>query len=191
MITPSARRQGPLGLALTALISSSPGVGHAAPTSQGAAPQRLPIEARWCPHPTTAPTPTPPAYRGAIEAGCVALEVPRSLHQYAMGLQRRPALPPDRGMWFAYRPAQPARFWMHLTPQPLDLVFVRAGRVVTIHAAAPPCMQLPCPSYGSPGVVDGVLELAAGEASRRGLTVGSPLEVELLKPFGPSAPAPD
>jgi uncharacterized membrane protein (UPF0127 family) len=191
MITPSARRQGPLGLALAALISGSTGVGHAAPTSQGVAPQMLPIEARWCPHPTTAPTPTPPAYRGAIEAGCVALEVPRSWHQYAMGLQRRPALPPDRGMWFAYRPAQPARFWMHLTPQPLDLVFVRAGRVVTIQAAAPPCMQLPCPTYGSPGVVDGVLELAAGEASRRGLTVGSPLEVELLKPFGPSAPAPD
>jgi len=39
--------------------------------------------------------------------------------------------------------------------------------------------------------VDGVLELAAGEASRLGLRVGSPLRVELLRAFGPTAPAPD
>jgi len=191
MTNPSARRHGPLSLALAALLGSSTGVGQAAPSSQGEAPQMLPIEARWCPNSTTAAAPKTPSTRSAAEAGCVALEVPRSRHQYALGLQLRGALPPDRGMWFAYRPAQRARFWMHRTPHPLDLVFVQAGRVVAIEAAVPPCMRLPCSSYGPPGVVDGVLELAAGEASRRGLTVGSPLKVELLKPFGPLAPAPD
>ena len=91
MITPSARLKGPLGLALAALISSAPGVVHAAPPRQGEAPQMLPIEARWCPHRTTATTPTAPTRRGNMEGGCVALEVPRSWHQYALGLQRRPA----------------------------------------------------------------------------------------------------
>jgi uncharacterized membrane protein (UPF0127 family) len=121
----------------------------------------------------------------------VALEVPRTWHQYTLGLQLRQPLPEGRGMWFAYRPARVARFWMHRTPQPLDMVFVRNGRVIAIETAAAPCMRLPCPSYGPNEPVDGVLELAAGKASRLDLRVGSPLRVELLRSFGPTAPAPD
>jgi uncharacterized membrane protein (UPF0127 family) len=108
-----------------------------------------------------------------------------------LGLQLRPPLPAGRGMWFAYRPAQAARFWMHGTPQPLDIVFVQQERVIAIQAAAPPCMRLPCPSYGPDRPVDGVLELGTGEAARLGLVLGSPLRVDLLRPFGPQAPAPD
>lgn len=126
-----------------------------------------------------------------IPAGCVGLEVPRTLHQYILGLQLRDPLPPLHGMWFAYRPAQVARFWMHRTPQPLDLIFVRDGRVLAIEPGAPPCMHLPCPSYGPDALVDGVLELGAGEAARLALVVGSPLRVSLLTPAGPEAPAPD
>jgi len=152
----------------------------------GAPPQHLPIEGRWCPN-GGAPAPGAPAR----PAACVGLEVPRTWHQYTLGLQLRERLPADRGMWFAYRPAQVARFWMHRTPEPLDMVFVRNGRVIAIEPAAAPCMRLPCPSYGPDEPVDGVLELAAGQASRLGLKVGSPLRVELLKSFGPTAPAPD
>lgn len=121
----------------------------------------------------------------------MALEVPRTWHQYSLGLQLRPPLPAGRGMWFPYRPAQVARFWMHRTPEPLDMVFVRNGRVIAIEPAAAPCMRLPCPSYGPAEPVDGVLELAAGQSSQLGLRVGSPLRVELLRSFGPTAPAPD
>jgi uncharacterized membrane protein (UPF0127 family) len=121
----------------------------------------------------------------------VGLEVPRTWRQYGLGLQLRPPLPPGRGMWFAYRPAQVARFWMHRTPNPLDMVFVRGERVIAIQPAARPCPRLPCPSYGPDTPVDGVLELAAGEAARLGLTVDSPLRVVPLRPFGPQAPAPD
>lgn len=146
----------------------------------GPPPQVLPIEARWC-----------PAGRSPAKGGCVALEVPRTWRQYSYGLQLRPPLPRGRGMWFAYRPAQVARFWMHRTPHPLDLIFVSANRVVAIEAAAAPCARLPCPSYGPNQPVDGVLELGAGEAARLGLRPGSPLTVELLARFGPQAPAPD
>jgi len=177
--------------------------GLAARGDQPAAPpMHLPIEARWCPAggpPTPSDPPAPrqtPAPAGPLAspsplAACLGLEVPRTWHQYTLGLQLRPPLPAGRGMWFAYRPAQVARFWMHRTPQPLDMVFVRKARVIAIEPAAAPCMRLPCPSYGPDEPVDGVLELAAGEASRLGLRVGSPLRVELLRPFGPSAPAQD
>ena len=167
-----------------------------------APPMHLPIEARWCPAgnpPSPSDPPAPrqaPAPAGSLanpspQAACLGLEVPRTWHQYTLGLQLRPPLPTGRGMWFAYRPAQVARFWMHRTPQPLDMVFVRNAQVIAIEPAAAPCMRLPCPSYGPDEPVDGVLELAAGEASRLGLRVGSPLRVELLRSFGPTAPAPD
>jgi uncharacterized membrane protein (UPF0127 family) len=104
---------------------------------------------------------------------------------------QRPPLEPLRGMWFRFDPPQKVSFWMHRTPAPLDMVFVRNGRVIAIEPAAAPCMRLPCPSYGPDEPVDGVLELAAGQASQLGLRVGSPLRVELLRAFDPKAPAPD
>ncbi|MCX5950973.1 MAG: DUF192 domain-containing protein [Cyanobacteria bacterium] len=134
-------------------------------------PQYLPI------------TPSGPAVLpSAIQhpAPCLALEVPATERQYAWGLQMRPPLPPLHGMWFAFQPPNPARFWMHRTLAPLDIVFVRAGGVASIEAAAPPCPRLPCPSYGSGDLVDGVVEIGAGEAARLGIRVGTPVEIRPL-----------
>jgi uncharacterized protein len=142
-------------------------------------PQHLPLTARWCL--------TPQA--------CIALEVAATLRQQTLGLQLRPPLPPLRGMWFPYAPAAVARFWMHRTPAPLDMLFVREGRVWAIERHAQPCMQLPCPSYGPDQPVDGVLELAAGQAEALGIEVGTAVVIE---PWTPDlsgadrrAPAPD
>ncbi len=92
----------------------------------------------------------------------------------------RPPLPPLHGMWFAFQPPNPARFWMHRTLAPLDMVFVRAGVVASIEASVPPCPRLPCPSYGTGDPVDGVIELGAGEAARLGIRVGTPVEIRSL-----------
>ena len=147
-------------------------------------PQYLPIKAQWClsgPAGASAPTGSP-AKPAAVQAAgpCLALEVPRTERQYAWGLQMRPPLPPLHGMWFAFQPPTPARFWMYRTLAPLDMVFVRAGAVASIEAAAPTCPRLPCPSYGSGDLVDGVVELGAGEAARLGIRVGTPVEIRSL-----------
>jgi uncharacterized membrane protein (UPF0127 family) len=101
--------------------------------------------------------------------------------EQAWGLQMRPRLPALRGMWFPYAMPTPLRFWMHRTPEPLDIVFLREGRVIAI-AAALPCPRLPCPSYGPEELADGVVELAAGEAERLGIRVGSPARIEPIPP---------
>jgi hypothetical protein len=159
------------GLPLSALPSA------AAP--QGP-PQFLPVTARWCLQPGL----------------CIHLEVADTPRRQALGLQLRPPLPPLRGMWFPYDPPAPARFWMHRTPEPLDMIFVREGRVLAIEAAARPCMALPCPSYGPAEPVSGVIELAGGEAARLGITAGTAVRIEpftgpSLRDGAPSAPAPD
>ena len=125
-------------------------------------PQWLPITARWCLGPDR----------------CIALEVADTPEKQSKGLQLRPALPPLRGMWFPYSPPAPARFWMHRTPQPLDMLFVRESRVIAIEAHTTPCPQLPCRSYGPDQEVDGVLELAAGQAEALGIKVGTPVSIE-------------
>jgi uncharacterized membrane protein (UPF0127 family) len=138
-------------------------------------PQVLPIEAQWC---LEAPAPV-----------CIALEVARSLQQQSWGLMGRPPLAPLRGMWFPYPEPQPLKFWMHRTPAPLDMLFLRSGRVIAIEAAATPCPRLPCRSYGPDEPSDGVVELGAGEAARLGITVGSPARITPLGPGGPVPPA--
>ena len=141
-------------------------------------PQFLPITAQWC-------------LEGPAPARCIQLEVPRHERQYAMGLQLRPPLPHLRGMWFPYAPPTVARFWMHRTPEPLDMLFIRDGRVAALERAVPPCMNLPCRSYGPGTPVDGVLELAAGQAAVLGISVGTPVRITPLPGMSPSAPAPD
>lgn len=140
-----------------------------------APPQWLPIEARWC------------LTEGASPP-CIDLEVPKTARQFSMGLQMRPALPPLRGMWFAFNPPTLARFWMHRTLAPLDLLFIADNRIVALTANAPTCPHLPCPIYGPDEPVEGVVELGAGEAQRLGLRLGSPVRIDWLpqsaKPSG-------
>jgi uncharacterized membrane protein (UPF0127 family) len=145
---------------------SSPPAPPALAAAADQPPQQLPLEAQWC----------------LPDGACIALEVADEPREQAMGLQLRGPLPRLRGMWFPFRPAQTLRFWMHRTPEPLDMLFLREGRVIAIEAGAAPCPHLPCRSYGPDEAADGVVELAAGEAARLGITVGSQA---LIRPIAP------
>ena len=158
----------PLAASWTAARAAAPAI---APAAAGLPPQQLPITARACLEATPAGRPV-----------CIALEVPRSDRQYAMGLQRRGPLPPLHGMWFGYEPPAVARFWMHQTPEPLDMLFLRAGQVIQVVAPAAPCMRLPCRSSGPDVAVDGVLEIGAGQAAALGIGIGTALRLESLSP---------
>ncbi len=141
---------------------------------QNSPPQRLPIEAEWCleqPLGAAAGASVRPA------PACIQLEVPRSPRQYAWGLMQRPPLGPLRGMWFRFDPPERTSFWMHRTISPLDMIFLREGRILAIEANATPCPRLPCRSYGPEQPADGVVELDAGEAARLGLVPGSPAPI--------------
>ncbi|MFN9922609.1 MAG: DUF192 domain-containing protein [Cyanobacteriota bacterium] len=159
---------------LPGVLAGVAGVVAAAPATLAAPPQFLPTTARGCLSSRTSPG----------KPVCILLEVPQTEQQFSWGLQLRPPLPPLRGMWFPFSPAAAVRFWMHRTPAPLDMLFVSEGRVIAIQAAVPSCMRLPCRSYGAGSAVDGVMELAAGEAARLGIEVGSALSLEPLTDGG-------
>ena len=129
-------------------------------------PQHLPVTAQWCIKTTP----------------CIALEVARSAAQQRIGLMQRPSLPPLHGMWFPFSAPRRLRFWMHNTLAPLDMVFLRKGRVIHIERQVPVCPGLPCPSYGPVQLGDGVVELAAGEARRLGISVGDAAPIQPITP---------
>ena len=163
-----------MGLATACLFMAACG----ADGGEKGPPQYLPIQAQWC--------------LSGEQPRCIDLEVPISPRQFSMGLQQRPALPPLRGMWFVFSPPEMAKFWMHRTLAPLDLLFIANNRILAIEANVPICPNLPCPSYGPDTPVDGVVELGAGEAARLGLKVGSPVEIQwLTQPARPSTRTPD
>jgi len=156
----------------------------AAPGGGSGPPQFLPIAAQWCLEASAASgRPQGPP--------CIQLEVPRGERQFSLGLQLRPPLAPLQGMWFSFSPPTPARFWMHRTPASLDMVFVRDGRVSFIEAKVPPCPSLPCTTYGTGSEVDGVVELAAGQASALGIVVGTPVRILPITSAVPARPARD
>ena len=179
----------PLAMVLLATVAAGCALGDdsgGSPTRNPASapPQFLPVTARWCLETAPADGPEAPPI-------CIGLEVARTRRQQAWGMQMRPPLPPRQGMWFPFDSPKPARFWMHRTPEPLDMIFVRDGKVVLVEPGAEPCMRLPCPSYGPAEPVDGVVELGAGQAAALGIGWGSSVRIEASPPEPPSAPAPD
>ena len=129
------------------------------------APQQLPITAQWC----------------LDQHRCIDLEVASTPMQKRIGLMQRTPLPPLRGMWFPFDQRQPLRFWMLNTLAPLDMVFIRDGRVMAIEADVPVCPALPCRGYGPSEPSDGVVELGAGEVRRLGIQVGDRINIVTIQ----------
>lgn len=109
------------------------------------------------------------------------LEVAKSRQQQAIGLMYRTFLPSNRGMLFPFNPPQAVQFWMKNCRLPLDMIFLRQGKVIAIAANTPPCKSDPCPVYGPNELTDQVIELRGGMATSLGLKVGANVEVQQLK----------
>jgi uncharacterized membrane protein (UPF0127 family) len=78
-----------------------------------------------------------------------------------------PPLLPGQALWFPACSAVHTAF----VRVPIDLLFLQGGRIARICAAVPPWRIVACPG------ADAVLELAAGEAGRLGLSVGQCLQM--------------
>lgn len=110
----------------------------------------------------------------------IQLEVARTLPQQATGLMGRQSLADDRGMLFPFRPPLRVSFWMKNVLIPLDMVFLRKGKVKAISSNVPPCNAEPCPTYGPDSEIDQVIELRGGRATELGLKVGDTIKIQFL-----------
>lgn len=108
----------------------------------------------------------------------IKLEVARTPQEQAMGLMYREELAPNRGMLFPLDPPRMPSFWMKNVEIPLDMIFVRDGKVSAIARDVLPCEKTPCPTYGPDIVIDQVIELQGGRAKELGLEVGDTVAIQ-------------
>ena len=113
----------------------------------------------------------------AVGSRVYHIEVAVTPEQAETGLMYRTSLPQGHGMLFPFKPPRPVSFWMKNTKIPLDILFVKDGRLLRAFQDIQPCLSEPCPTYGMPGLIDMVLELPAGTARQDQLVVGMPVEV--------------
>lgn len=114
----------------------------------------------------------------------VTLEVASTEPEITRGLMYRTSLAPDAGMVFLFRPNREVNFWMYNTLIPLDMLFVKNGRIIKLLADVQPCPSKnpqDCPIYpGGHGVdVSEVIELAAGYAKQHGIKEGDAVNFNL------------
>lgn len=99
--------------------------------------------------------------RVTIDGVTITAEQAATTEAQREGLSGRDSVPEGTGMWFPIEPAQRAEVWMQDTRVPLDVVWIREGRVTGV-VTLQPCSSDPCPREASQGVVDAILEVAAG-----------------------------
>lgn len=137
---------------------------------------------------TPAATPErPPADTAALRVGdaVVRAEVADDDAERALGLGGRNSLARDAGMYFELTSDAP-RIWMKGMRFPLDLVWIRNGRVVDVTARVPdeppgtPESELPIYSPARPA--NRLLEVNAGWAKRNGVRVGDEVRLGAAAP---------
>lgn len=101
------------------------------------------------------------------------LEIAHSDLARATGLMYRRSLPRNAGMLFPLPHPYIPKIWMKHVNFPLDIIFIKQGRVESIVHNAPPCQSSLCPLYSPAVSVDTVLELPGGRAEELKLRVGS------------------
>ena len=130
--------------------------------------------------------PVAPRVRVSVGMHVIEAELAADADARARGLSGRAGLAPGAGMLFVYERPDHYGFWMQGMRFDLDLVWIRAARIVDIKAhvphTPPPTGELPVHRPKEPA--DTVLEVAAGTAARLGWQVGDPVSVEPLEEPG-------
>lgn len=140
------------------------------------------INAQASPQAASAEAKMPTAQLGS-KSNIVKLEVASSQEEIQRGLMFRTSLPADQGMVFLFHPPQKANFWMCHTLIPLDMLFIKDGKIVHIFEDVPPCKSPNCDNCATYPAGDGlevseVLEVNAGYAKQHKLKINDPVTFE-------------
>ncbi|MBI4381706.1 MAG: DUF192 domain-containing protein [candidate division NC10 bacterium] len=106
----------------------------------------------------------------------INVEVARSPQAQTRGLGGRPSLKKGTGMVFPYDGPGPRGIWMKGMRIPIDILWIREGRIVAIEAKVPPPSSNGALAVFS-HVADLVLEVPAGYAKEMGIRVGQSVRV--------------
>ena len=106
----------------------------------------------------------------------INVEVARSPQAQTRGLGGRPSLKKGTGMAFPYNGPGLRGIWMKGMLIPIDILWIREGRIVAIEANVPPPSSNGALAVFS-HVADLVLEVPAGYAKEMEIGIGQPVKV--------------
>ena len=106
----------------------------------------------------------------------INVEVARSHQAQTRGLGGRPSLKKGTGMAFPYDGPGLRGIWMKGMLIPIDILWIREGRIVAIEANVPPPSSNGAVAVFS-HVADLVLEVPAGNAKEMGIRIGQSVKV--------------
>lgn len=108
-----------------------------------------------------------------------AIEVADTVAKREKGLGERDALAEGHGMYFPFGQEQRWVFWMKGMRFPIDIIWIRQGRVVGIEHDVQPPKTFPLETFSPPEPADAVLEVNAGVAKEIGLEAGDEVVIRL------------
>jgi hypothetical protein len=118
-----------------------------------------------------------------VNGRAFTVEVANTAKKREVGLGKRDSLPPDRGMYFPFDSAAYWVFWMKDMHFPIDIIWIRDGKVVDIDSSVPaPSSRNPLDlkTYSPVEPADAVLELNAGQAVALGIGKGDAVQLKAL-----------
>ena len=121
--------------------------------------------------------------RGQVLIGdraVVIVEVARTDEEKARGLSGREILPQGHGMLFVYEAPTRPTIWMQGMRFPLDILWIKGGRVVDFVMGANPPSRGELPLMFIPRQeAEYVLEVPAGFVERLGVSINDPVRILL------------
>lgn len=108
----------------------------------------------------------------------VTVEIADTPVSRAQGLSGRDSLPADQGMYFPLEQSARHSFWMKDMRFPLDIIWIREGKIVDISENVPyPAGDQPPATVQPKEPADAVLEVNAGFTERHGLKIGDEIRM--------------
>lgn len=108
------------------------------------------------------------------------IEVADTFAKRELGLGKRDSLPADQGMYFPFDTAQHWVFWMKDMRFPIDIIWIRDGKVIDIAHSVPVAKTVPLETFSPIEPADAVLELNAGVAAEIGLESGDEMVLTVV-----------
>ncbi len=110
-----------------------------------------------------------------IRGNELTVDIANTQQMRAQGLAGVVGLSDSYGMVFVFDQATTHAFWMKGMLEPIDIIWIRDGRIIGTHTHVQPELgvaDVDLAQYQSPGVVDLVLEVRAGLFEESGWQVG-------------------
>ena len=113
-----------------------------------------------------------------INGNVFNLEVADSDLLQTIGLMYRDNLNENSGMLFIMDKPMKAAFWMKNMNFPIDMVFIKQNKIVTIIEDIPVCKKESCPRYRSKDMIDSVIEFNSGTCKKYSISAGQKITIQ-------------